>query len=364
MSEFDQTSDMQSSTASDYKEYFLKKFTESLKNLVDYLIANLDGDSSNRSKLLKINDFLNNKKINYSKLIEKLYKNDKLLPNLSILSDSNMNPTVFDNLLKKGTSKDWVLIPEFHVDKILLEVDDDNFRQKVIDEVKNIYICATSYSEIVAMITESDNSEEFNPFSTIVQNNNMGDIDVNTMFKNVEYKQMTSYEMLIKMLVDNRTEAKVGEYMGNIKEDEVNEAASKLDDVLKNVEANPDASKLLGSMLSNIKKEVIDLGEKNNANVDGKQAMENLMNIAKKVATDMSENVKESGLTPMEIWKATSSLAKSTVKSDALDIVDGIITQNISESGSNPEMMNQQDLMNQINKMNLMNIDDDDNDDN
>lgn len=270
-----------------------------------------------------------------------------------------MNPMIFDNLLKKGTSKDWVLIPEFYVDKILLEIEDDNFRQKVIDEVKNIYICATSYSEIVVMIEDSDNSGEFNPFSTIVQNNDMKDIDVNTMFKNVEYKQMTSYEMLIKMLVDNRTEAKVGEYMGNIKEDEVNEAASKLDDVLKNIEANPDASKLLGSMLSNIKKEVIDLGEKNNANVDGKQAMENLMNIAKKVATDMSDNVKESGLTPMEIWKATSSLAKSTVKSDALDIVDGIITQNISES-TNPGMMNQQDLMNQIDKMKLMNIDDDD----
>ena len=83
-----------------------------------------------------------------------------------------------------------------------------------------------------------------------------------------------------------------------------------------------------------------------------------LMNIAKKVANNMSSDVQKSGLSPMEIWKATSSLAKSTVKSDALDIVDGIITQNITES-MNPGMSNVNDLQNQIK---LMNINDDSDD--
>jgi hypothetical protein len=364
MSEFNQSQDTESSTAADYKNFFLSKFSTSLKNLVEYLIDLLSKNPSsvNKPKMLKIDNFLKNKSINYSKLIEKLCKNDKLMPNLSILKDSNMNTEVFNNLLKKGSAKDWVLIPEFHVDRIILEIDDNTIRQNIIDEIKNIYVCATSYSEIVSMIDESESgntgSVEFDPFNKIVQNEELKDIDINTMFKNVEYKQMTSYEMLIRMLVDAKTESKVGEYMGNIKEDDVNEAASKLDDVLKNTEANSDATKLLGSMLQNIKEEVIHLGNCNNTNIEGKEAMENLMNIAKKVAHEMSEDVQKSGLSPMEIWKATSSLAKSTVKSDALDIVDGIITQNICES-MNPEHMNSQDLQQ---KMKMMNIDDDDSD--
>ena len=359
MSEFDQDQDMQSSTASDYKEFFLNKFSDSLKNLVEYLINLLDETSKNRSKLLKIDNFLKNKNINYPKLIEKLCLNDKLMPNLSILKDYNMNKSIINNLLETSQSKEWVLIPEFHVDKIILEINDNGVRENIIEEIKNIYICATSYSEIVSMITEnnnSDDSSEFDPFNKIIQNNDLKDIDINTMFKNVEYKQMTSYEMLIRMLVDAKTESKVGEYMCNIKEDDVNEAASKLDDVLKNTEVNSDASKLLGSMLSNIKDEVISLGNSNDVNIEGKEAMENLMNIAKKVANNMSSDVQKSGLSPMEIWKATSSLAKSTVKSDALDIVDGIITQNIYDS-MNPQSSDPQDLQN---KIKLMNIDDSD----
>jgi 23S rRNA maturation mini-RNase III len=348
-------------TASDYKEFFLTKFSDSLINLVKDLINVLDDTSLSKQKLLKISNFLNNKNINYPKLIEKLCKNDKIMPNLSILKDSNINLGILNGLIEKSSSKDWLLIPEFYVDKILLELNDNKIKENFIDEVKNIYVCATSYSEIITMINESDTTDDFNPFSKISQNKDLKDIDINSMFKDVEYKQMTSYEMLIRMLVDNKTEAKVGEYMNNIKEDDVNEAASKLDDVLKNNEINSDASKLLASMLANIKDEVINLGNTNNNNIDGKDAMKNLMNIAKKVAGNMSVDVQNSGLTPMEIWKATSSLAKSTVKSDALDIVDGIITQNIQDSMNGTPGSDAQNLQN---KMKMMNLDEDDDNDN
>ena len=73
MSEFN-TKDTESSTgstASDYKDFFLKKFSSSLKNLVEFLISTLDENSPSKKKLLKINDFLNNKHINYPKLMEK-----------------------------------------------------------------------------------------------------------------------------------------------------------------------------------------------------------------------------------------------------------------------------------------------------
>lgn len=356
----DENTETTLTTAEDFKEFFLQKFATSMKDLVSFLLGEISEENSTYSKLTKINNILNNKNIDYQRLVNKLCNNEKIIMNLTILKESNINETVLDELLKKGSQKDWVLIPEFHVDKIIREIDNKQTINKIIDDIKNIFVCAESYNGIDKMISEHNTDgtdEEFDPTKNLIASNNLSDINVNTMFKDVKYKQMTSYEMLIKMMVDEKTENKVGEYMNNIKEDDVNEAASKLDDVLKGSEANSNASKLLGTMLSNIKDEVIDLGNQKNSQVEGKEAMENLMNIAKKVAGNMATDVQSSGLTPMEIWEATSSLARKTVKSDALDIVDGIIKQNIYNGMNNDQQQTESnnDLQN---KLKMLNFDD------
>lgn len=343
-------------TAEDYKDFFKRKFINSLKKLLSFLLTNINEKSSLYLTLQKINNILNNKNIDYDKLIGKLCNNDKLMVNLSILKDSNINNTVFEELLKKSTLKDWVLIPELCVDKIIKELNNKDTIKFVIEDIKSIYVSAESYNSIVKMISENDenNTKLYNPTEQIMASKNVSNIDINTLFKDAKYKQMTSYEMIIRMMVDEKTEQKVGEYMNNIKEDDVNEAASKLDDVLKNNNTNSNATQLLGTMLSNIKDEVIGMGNAN-VQIDGKEAMENLMNIAKKVADNLAIDVKKSGLTPLEIWEATSSLARSTVKSDALDIVDGIIKQNIY-NGMNNNPNTEQDLQE---KLRMLNFDDD-----
>lgn len=365
MSEFKENTESTLTTAEDFKDFFLNKFSVSIKSLVTFIMSEINNENSTYQKLNKINNILNNKNIDYRKLINKLCCNEKITMNLTILKESNINEIVLDELLKKGTSKDWVLIPEFHVDKIIREISDKQIINKIIDDIKNIYICAESYAGIDKIISEHDTNDdkEFDPTKSLIASNKLSDIDINTMFKDVKYKQMTSYEMLIKMMVDEKTESKVGEYMNNIKEDDVNEAASKLDDVLKDTESNSEASKLLGTMLSNIKDEVIQMGNQKNQKIEGKEAMENLMNIAKKVASNMATDVHSSGLSPMEIWEATSSLARKTVKSDALDIVDGIIKQNIYNSMNNGSKQEENKFSPQMNsdmqsKLMSLNLDD------
>lgn len=348
-------------SAEDYKVFFLKKFHTSMKDLLSFLLLQFDESSVINQKLTKINNILTNKSVDYRKLINKLCGNEKIMINLTILKESNINETVLEELLKKGEKKDWILIPEFHVDKIIRGLSDKQSIIRLIDDIKNIYVCAESYKGIEDMLTEQDEDSEFNPVEKIMSSRDPNDININSMFKDVKYKQMTSYEMLIKMMVDEKTESKVGEYMNNIKEDDVNEAASKLDDVLKNTESNDNASRLLGTMLSNIKDEVIEMGNNPNQNLDGKDALQGLMSIAKKVAGGMTDEVKQSGLSPIEIWEATSSLARKTVKSDALDIVDGIIKQNIYSGMNNNQGMNMnmngdsqvEELGNNINSLNF-----------
>jgi hypothetical protein len=134
-------------------------------------------------------------------------------------------------------------------------------------------------------------------------------------------------ESIINQQMDN----KMTDYMNNIKEDDVNEAASKLHDVLNSekFQENKQTSQILSSMLDSIKAEVINL--KSDANtLSGKQGVEQLLGIAQKVAGSMMGSIKESNVSVLDIWDATSNLAKNSVQSDALNIVDNLIRSNIA----------------------------------
>ena len=58
-------------------------------------------------------------------------------------------------------------------------------------------------------------------------------MDISTMFNGVETKTMSAYEMLMEQIVNQQMDGKMQGYMDNIKEDDVNQAASKLTDVLQ-----------------------------------------------------------------------------------------------------------------------------------
>jgi hypothetical protein len=127
---------------------------------------------------------------------------------------------------------------------------------------------------------------------------------------------------------------KMSDYMSNIKENDVNEAAEKLNDVLQsdNFNSNKQTTKILSDMLSSIKSEVINLKGAETDKMKGKQGVEQLLGIAQKVAGNMMGTIKDSNVSVLDIWDATSNLAKSTVQSDALNIVDGLIRSNIQQN--------------------------------
>jgi vacuolar-type H+-ATPase subunit E/Vma4 len=124
------------------------------------------------------------------------------------------------------------------------------------------------------------------------------------------------------------------DYMENIKEDDVNQAADKLTDVLNsdNFKGNKQTTKIISNMLGKIKDEVINLKNEPLDKVKGKQGVEQLLGIAQKVAGNMMSSIRENNIDVLDLWDATSNLAKSTTNSDALNIVDKLIRSNIQNN--------------------------------
>ena len=314
-----------SQTPLDYKEYFSNKFISLFKNLVNSILNYLPEECQERQNVLKIASLID--KLNYDKIIKKMEDNTKLIETLMVISKNNFESNMCDKFYSIK-NKYWTILPSFNLNEVLILIQETEHQKEIFNLVHNLHICAITYARVIEQINQSKEGQEFNPFDSI--GNVAENLDVETLFKGVEVKNISAYEMLMETIINQQMDNKMGDYMNNIKEDDVNEAASKLNNVLQseNFSGNKQTSKILSEMLSNIKSEVINL--KNNTNeMKGKQGVEQLLGIAQKVAGSMMNNIQESNVSVLEIWDATSSLAKNTVQSDALNIVDNLIRSNI-----------------------------------
>ena len=340
----------QTQSPSDYKDYFRNKFVSIFGELLDMSIDLLPTESEDISNLLKIKNF--GEKLNFDKVITKMASNTRLFEITNLLIKNTSEDETYYNFFK-NKEKYWTILPTFNINKILLQIPNRQTHNVFLAKVTDLHVCAKTYEKVMEQITtcESD-GKEFNPFESIGNVNS--NIDVNTLFEGVEVKNISAYDMIMSTLINQETNNKMDEYMNNIKESDVNEAASKLTDVLEsdNFQGNKKTSALLSNMLSNIKDEVI--GLKNNSdetNMQGKQGVEQLLGIAQKVAGNMMGQIQGSDVSVLEIWDATSSLAKNTVKSDALNIVDNLIRSNIMQNANTKyNEMNQPNQSNQSNQ--------------
>ena len=220
-------------------------------------------------------------------------------------------------------------MPSFNLSKILLLINENSEKDLVVDKINSLHICAVTFEKVIEQLNNCKEGGSFNPFETVgsVDEN----INVQSLFNGVEVKNISAYEMLMESIINQQMDNKMTDYMNNIKEDDVNEAASKLHDVLNSekFQENKQTSQILSNMLDSIKAEVINL--KSDANtLSGKQGVEQLLGIAQKVAGNMMGSIKESNVSVLDIWDATSNLAKNSVQSDALNIVDNLIRSNIA----------------------------------
>ena len=216
-------------------------------------------------------------------------------------------------------------------------------RKDLYNKFHALHVCAFTYTKVLeSMSSNTNNDGSFNPFQSVgkVAEN----MDINTMFNGVETKTMSAYEMLMEQIVNQEMEGKMQNYMDNIKEDDVNQAANKLTDVLQgdDFKGNKQTTKILGDMLTKIKDEVINLKNEPTEKVKGKQGVEQLLGIAQKVAGNMMSSIKDNNVNVLELWDATSSLARSTTKSDALNIVDKLIRTNIENNLKQAQMQSSQ----------------------
>ena len=317
----------QSQTASDYQEYFKNKFVTLFIGLLDRIIELLNETSVDRTNLLKIKNL--GDKLNYDKIIKKIEENKKLIDIINLLSVNNSDDSTYLRFYD-NKEKYWTLMPSFNINTIVLQILDRKIHIELFMKINDLHVCAVTYGKVMEQINQCSDGKEFNPFESI--GNVASNMDVETLFKGVEVKNISAYDMIMSQIINNETSNKMDEYMSNIKESDVNEAAAKLDDVLHsdNFQGNKETSKLLSEMLSNIKSEVINLKSSNNiSGMQGKQGVKQLLGIAQNVAGSMMDKIKDSDCSVLEIWDATSSLAKNTVQSDALNVVDNLIRSNI-----------------------------------
>lgn len=318
-------------------------------------IGILPSESEDIQNLIKIKNF--GMKLNIDKVMTRINSNTRLFEISNLLIKNTSEDETYYNFFK-NKEKYWTILPTFNINSILLQVSDRQAHISLLNKVADLHICAKTYEKVMEQIIacESD-GKEFNPFESIGNVNS--NIDVNSLFEGVEVKNISAYDMIMSTLINQETNNKMDEYMNNIKESDVNEAAAKLTDVLEseNFQGNKKTSQLLSNMLANIKDEVI--GLKNNSNgesMQGKQGVEQLLGIAQKVAGNMMGQIQGSDVSVLEIWDATSSLAKNTVKSDALNIVDNLIRSNIMQNANSKyNEMNQQNPQNSQNSQNPQN---------
>ena len=329
---------MESQTPNDYKEYFLNKFVTLFQTFVIECIEKVENDEI-KSDLDKIRQLF--PKLNYDKIIGKMCTNTKLQEGMAFIVKNEFNDEIMQKVFASDT-KTWTLMPSFHINKIFNQSTPTN-RKCLYDRFHALHVCAFTYTKVLeSMQTNTDGS--FNPFESVgkVADN----MDIGTMFSGVEVKTLSAYEMLMEQMVNQQMEGKMQNYMENIKEDDVNQAADKLTGVLnsENFNGNKQTTKILGDMLSKIKDEVINLKNEPTEKVKGKQGVEQLLGIAQKVAGNMMSSIRDNNVNVLDLWDATSSLAKSTTNSDALNIVDKLIRSNIENNLKHAQMAGQNPL--------------------
>lgn len=312
-----------SQTPLDYKSYFYDKFVMLFKDLVNTLANDLTVFET-KNDVQKVRDLLPN--LNYEKIIIKTASNIKLIEVMMFLNKHHFDDST--NMLALS-DKYWSLMPSFNLNKIILSMDNLADKENLFEKINSLHICAVTYIKVVDQIqlSMSDNNT-FNPFDQM--SNTDENIDVDTLFAGVEVKNISAYELLMETIINQQNNGNMADCMKNLKEDDVNEAASKLQDVLngETFQGNKNTAKILSDMLNNIKGRVINL-KPNDDKLKGKQGVEQLLNIAQDVANQMMSTIKDSNVSVLDIWDATSHLAQNTVQSDALNIVDNLIRSNI-----------------------------------
>ena len=311
-------------TACEYKEYFKKKFIFLFNELIDKFLELLEEHTEEKNNLIKIKEY--EQKLNYEKILKKIEENKKLIDIINLLFKNNLEDDIYFTFFQ-NKEKYWTIMPSFHINLLLSKINDKKDHVEIFSKINDLYICSVTYGKVINQISHCENNgQEFNPYDTI--GNVDSNIDIQSLFKGVEVKSISAYEMIMSQIINSETNSKMDEYMSNIKESDVNEAAAKLNDVLESehCKGNPATNKLLSEILFKIKDEVINL-KANDTN--DKNSVDQLLGIAQKVASNMMTQIKDSDVSILDIWDATSSLAHNTIQSDALASVDMLIRSNI-----------------------------------
>lgn len=316
-----------SQTATDYKSYFHDKFVDLFKTFVKTCHERVTNEETKKdlSKIISLFD-----KLNYEKIITKIAGNTKLQESLLYLLKNDFSEEVLNKLITKD-DKSWTVMPSLYIDKIFYSLNSFEDKNEIYKQLYSLHICGFTYTKVIDSINNGD-PNSFNPFVSVGKvSENM---DIKTLFEGVETKNISAFEMIMENFVSQQMDSKMANYMNNIKEDDVNSAASKLNEALNSekFKSSSQTTEVLCDMLGQIKSEVISIGKTGDDQSKGKKGVEQILGIAQKVASNMMGKIKEQKIDVMDLWNTTSNLAQSTTNSDALKYVDTLIRSNIQKT--------------------------------
>lgn len=317
---------MTSTNANDFKKYFFDKFVIVFNELLTFSFDNVKDDAT-RKELGKVKNIID--KLNHEKIISKLVTKNTIYEKLTFLHRNEYKKEHMEKLMKE--EKEFLLMPSFNLVHILKNISKSK-RNEFYDKVNDMFLCISSYNQIMVTANSQKDGEEFNPFSGIGMSNVTENMDITTMFDGVKTEQYSAYEMLMKSLVDQQMDGKMTEYMDNINEKDVDSAAGKISNVLDSdkFKGQGQTTNILKNMLGKIKKEVVNMG--NDKSNNGKQGVEKLLGIAQTVASDMATDIKSNKVSVLDLWDATAKLAEDTTNSTAFQVLNKIVRTNIEKN--------------------------------
>jgi len=314
--------------ADEFKKYFFDKFTNQFKELLHFSYDNVKSQNV-KNDLIKVKDIVD--KLNYEKIMNKLSAKQSIHEKLVFLHRNEYKKEHMDKMLHDD--KEFILMPSFNLCNILQNISKSK-REAFFDLVDKLFLCITSYNQLIESQKSLKEGEIFNPFSGIGLDKVDENMDVSTMFNGVKAEQFSAYEMLMKSMVDQQLDSKMTDYMNNIDETQVNNAAGKIENALNSDKfKSSQSTDVLKGMLSKIKKELVNVG--NDKNNSGKQGVEKILNIAQTIAGDMSADIKNSKVSIMDLWDSTAKLAEDSTNSTAFQVLNKIVRSNIEKNMQN-----------------------------
>ena len=315
-------------TENNYEEFFLSKFITVFTDIVNFVINNIN-DEKTYEDFLKVKTYIDDKRLNFNKIIEKVGLNKKLQEEITKFYNSNYDLKIFS----KKEKSFWVIVPPLNLGDIYRKLTNENI-VKFYELNKFLFVSALGYVKV----------KDFDFVPKIDDNNVNNNYDVTELYSGNEIKRdVNTFDFILNNLLQNLTgdknenidalNDKIGDFF---KSGDQSQIINSTNIIEQNLNENKEASKasvdLIKNMLGGVKQELIDLGKNNT----GEKDLNVLVGIGKKLSKNMAGTFNKDEIDPFELIDTTIQMANGVSGTKNFDVIGKVIKNQMID------MMNEQ----------------------